>query len=239
MEGPVSATWTADRLGDPAGPLVAVFVHGGFWRARYGADTIADLARACSRLSPPPWVWNLEYPRVGLAGGGWPGTAAAVGDAVGAALQAAGHRPVALIGHSAGAHLALWAAGEHPQVSLVVSLAGVCDLAAADDAGLGEGAVREFLGGAPTPELLARASPLHRLALGVPTLLLHGDADRNVPVGQSRSFLVAARRAGDRCDLHELPGADHFEVVDPAGRGWPELRRRLQELGAPSNRDEG
>jgi acetyl esterase/lipase len=239
VERAVSDTWTAEQLGDPDGPYVAVFVHGGFWRARYGAETIAGLARACSRLSPQPWVWNLEYPRVGMTGGGWPGTASAVGDAVSAALRGAGDRPLAVIGHSAGGHLALWAAAEHPQVSLAVSLAGVCDLAAADDAGLGDGAVREFLGGSPTPELLARASPLHRLALGVPTLLLHGDGDRNVPVGQSRSFLVAARRAGDRCDLHELEGADHFEVVDPAGRAWPELRRRLQQLGAASICDEG
>jgi acetyl esterase/lipase len=229
-EGAVGAGWSAEQLGDPAGAVLAVFIHGGFWRARYGAEAIADLAGAASGGAPAPWVWNIEYPRVGQPGGGWPGTVRAVGDAVKAALAQAGGRPVALIGHSAGGHLALWAAGEHPEAALAVSLAGVTDLAAADDARLGAGAVGEFLGGAPSPERLAAASPLHRLPTGVPTLLIHGDRDVNVPIGQSRSYLAAARRAGEACELVELPGADHFEVVDPAGRAWPILRERLAEL---------
>jgi acetyl esterase/lipase len=226
--------WSAGQLGDPDGPALIVFIHGGFWRARHGAEAIAELAVAAGGLSPVPWVWNIEYPRVGQPDGGWPGTARAVGEAVSAALAQAAGRPVALVGHSAGGHLALWAAGEHPGPALAVSLAGVTDLAGADDANLGGGAVREFLGGPPAPELLAAASPLHRLPLRVPTLLIHGAEDVNVPIGQSRSYLAAARRAGDACELVELPGADHFEVVDPAGRAWPTLRERLAGLAGSS-----
>jgi acetyl esterase/lipase len=228
VEGAVSpGDWTADRLGDADGPLVAVFVHGGFWRARYGAEQIAELAEACAREAPRPWVWNLEYPRVGMPEGGWPGTALAVGEAVGAAVAAAGGRPVAVVGHSAGGQLALWAAREHP-VALVVSLAGVCDLRGGLQ--LGNGAVRDFAGTEPDDAFFAAASPAERLPLGVPALLIHGDQDENVPVDQSRSFTAAARAAGDDCTLHELLGAEHFEVVDPAGRAWPILRGRLVEL---------
>jgi hypothetical protein len=36
----VAQPWSADRLGDPDGPAVAVFIHEGFWRARYAADTV-------------------------------------------------------------------------------------------------------------------------------------------------------------------------------------------------------
>ncbi len=222
--------WTAERFGDPDGPLVAVFVHGGFWRARYDAREIVALAQACAREAPRPWVWNIEYPRVGMPGGGWPGTARAVGDAVGAALAAASTRPVAVIGHSAGGHLALWSAGEHP-VALAVALAGVCDLRGGVT--LGDGAVREFAGGDPDDAFFAAASPVERLPTGVPTLLIHGDADENVPVEQSRAYLAAARGAGDACELHELPGADHFDVVDPEGRAWPILRERLARLVGP------
>ena len=233
------AGWTAERLGDPAGPLLAVFVHGGFWRARYAADTIAPLAEACAASDPYPWVWNLEYPRVGMPGGGWPGTARAVGAAVGAAVEAAGGRPVVVIGHSAGGHLALWAAGEQARAAgvaggagpaAVVSLAGVCDLRAA--LGLSNGAVRDFAGGAPDDAFYAAASPVERLPLGVPALLIHGDADENVPIEQSRAYAAAARAAGDDCELIELPGAEHFEVVDPAGRAWPVLRARLEAIAA-------
>ncbi len=225
MEGAVSAeAWSAARLGDPDGPLVAVFIHGGFWRARFGAEHIAALAEAAAGEAPRPWVWTIEYPRVGMPGGGWPGTARAVGDAVSAAVAAGGGRPVVLIGHSAGGHLALWSAREHPP-ALAVSLAGVCDLRAA--ANLSNGAVRDFAGGTPDDAFYAAASPIERLPLGVPALLIHGDQDTSVPIAQSRSFLAAARAAGDDCELRELPGAEHFEVVDPAGRAWPILRERL------------
>jgi acetyl esterase/lipase len=226
MPGP---TWTAERMGDTDGPLVAVFVHGGFWRARYTADTIAPLARECAAREPQPWVWNLEYPRIGMPGGGWPGTAVAVRDAVGAAVTQADGRPVAVIGHSAGGHLALWAAHGHP-LALAVSLAGVCDLEEALALGLGNGAVLEFLGAHPDSDLYAAASPIARLPLGVRTLLIHGDADNDVPVSQSRRFHAAAVAAGDDCELRELPGGGHFEVIDPGGRGWPVLRERLAAL---------
>ena len=37
------APWSAERFGDADGPMVAVFVHGGFWRARYAAETLQPL----------------------------------------------------------------------------------------------------------------------------------------------------------------------------------------------------
>ena len=225
------ASWSAERFGDSDGPMVAVFVHGGFWRARWAADTIAPLARACAAADPHPWVWNLEYPRVGMVGGGWPGTAIAVRDALRAAVDAAAGRPVVVVGHSAGGHLALWAAAHHP-VAAVVSLAGVCDLEEGVTTGIGNGAVLELLGAAPDSDLYAAASPIARLPLGSPTLLIHGDADEDVPVSQSQRFASAARAAGDDCELHELPGGGHFEVIDPAGRAWPILSARLAALVA-------
>jgi acetyl esterase/lipase len=223
--------WSAERLGDPGGPVVAVFIHGGFWRARYAADTIAPLAQACADGDPSPWTWNIEYPRVGMPGGGWPGTALAVRSAVAAAVAQADGRPVVLIGHSAGGHLALWAAGEQP-VTAVVSLAGVCDLEAGADEAIGHGAVLEFLGADPDADLYGAASPIARLPLRRRILLVHGDADDVVPIEQSRTFQTAAVAAGDTCALHELPGGDHFEVIDPAGRGWPAVRALLEELAS-------
>jgi acetyl esterase/lipase len=221
--------WRAERAGDPDGPIVVVFIHGGFWRARYAADTIAPLARACAEADTRPWTWNIEYPRVGMPGGGWPGTALAVRSAVAAAVAQAGGRPVVLIGHSAGGHLALWAAREH-SVAAAVSLAGVCDLEAAADAGLGNGAVLEFLGADPDADLYEAASPMARLPLGCPAVLIHGDADDVVPIEQSRAFRVAAHAAGDTCELHELPGGDHYEVIDPAGRALPVLHGLLESV---------
>ncbi|MFD1214548.1 alpha/beta hydrolase, partial [Arthrobacter sp. GCM10027362] len=48
-----------------------VLVHGGYWRAAYGAALGRPLARD---LAARGWLcWNLEYRRAGN-GGGWPQT---------------------------------------------------------------------------------------------------------------------------------------------------------------------
>jgi acetyl esterase/lipase len=224
-------TWSAERLGDgraESSPLV-VFIHGGFWRARWDPSTIREIARRCATELGVA-AWNLEYPRVGMEGGGWPGTGAAVRDAVSSALAEAGAdgRPVALVGHSAGGQLALWAAAELPSVALAVSLAGVCDLRAAFRESLGDGAVAELFGGRePTDAEYAAASPVERLPLGVRSLLIHGDNDARVPMSQSITF---AGRAGNECTFEQLHAAGHFDVIAPRGPAWPALSGALRGL---------
>ena len=145
-----------------------MFIHGGFWRARYGAETTAPLAEACAEQGH--FVWNLEYPRIGMRGGGWPGTAIAVAAAVDAALHEADGRPVVLIGHSAGGHLALWAAGERTGRERRWSSPWPAwlTLEAAAREGLGERAAVALLGAEPDadPAVYAEASPIRRLPLG-------------------------------------------------------------------------
>jgi acetyl esterase/lipase len=144
---------------------------------------------------------------------------------------------VVTLGHSAGGQLALWLAARprvegRPHPSAAVSLAGVCDLRQAWEAGLGEGAVEELLEGSPThfPERFAAASPFARLPLGVPQLLVHGTADEIVPPEQSRAYAEAARSAGDEVELVEVEGADHFDVVEPAHAAWATVVERLPHL---------
>lgn len=88
---------------------VAVVIHGGFWRAAYDASLGRQLARD---LTERGWTtYNVEYRRVGK-GGGWPTTLQDVSDAIDwlSELDLDLSRVVA-IGHSAGGHLATWAAG--------------------------------------------------------------------------------------------------------------------------------
>jgi len=70
---------------------------------------------------------------------------------------------------------------------------------------------------------LAAASPAALAPLGVPQLLVHGDADDIVPVSQSRGL---AARDPD-AELVELPGVDHFEVIEPASTAWVAVLDRL------------
>jgi len=213
------------------GPFpVAVLVHGGYWREQHTLELSDDLARDLSRRG---WAaWNVEFRRVGeVSGGGYPTTlqdvAAAIDFLSGLDAPLDLDRVVA-IGHSAGGQLALWAAAR-PDAAVglagVVSQAGVHDLREADRLGLGENATAPFMGGHAddVPDRYADASPIERVPLGVPQLLVHGEADERVPVDMSRGYAEAARAAGDEVDLVLRPGEDHFVHLDPAGGAWGDV----------------
>jgi acetyl esterase/lipase len=211
--------------GEPLG--VAVVLHGGFWRARYGRKLMHPL---CDDLAARGWAaWNVEYRRLGArSGGGYPRTLADV--AVAVDHLARQNRltvlsPLVAIGHSAGGHLAAWLATRNDArvpVTGVVAQAGVLDLRLAAELRLSRGVVHRFLGGAPeaVPARYALASPAERLPLGVPALLTHGGRDDIVPPVMSERFAIAARAAGDSVDLVMDADAGHFEHLDPGSGLW-------------------
>jgi acetyl esterase/lipase len=220
--------------GDGPVPVVVV-LHGGFWRDRYDRHLMDDL---CTDLTARGLAaWNLEYRRLG-SGGGWPATFEDV--AAGIDHLADVEAPldldrVSAVGHSAGGHLALWAAARHrlpagqpgagPRVRVrrTVAQAGVSDVAAASRLGLSDRVADQLLG-APArevPELVALSSPRALLPLGVPQLLIHGTADDTVPATMSRDYAGAAWAAGDdRVALVVLPEQGHYEHIDPAEQAW-------------------
>jgi acetyl esterase/lipase len=224
-------------------------VHGGFWRASYDR---AHTGPQASALAAAGYVVAVpEYRRVGQDGGGWPGTfddtaswSDQVVDLVASELGRDAVDPdrVALVGHSAGGHLALWAASRHrlPESSAwrrptplpvrgVVSLAGVCDLALAAELNLSDGATQDLMGGAPSTyaDRYALADPAALLPCGIRTVMVHGAEDTNVPVELSRRYAAKARAAGDRPELVELPRTGHFEVIDPLTPAWPAVTAAL------------
>jgi acetyl esterase/lipase len=221
------------------GPFpVAVVLHGGFWRERFSLELMDDHARDLTRRGFA--AWNVEYRRTGeVSGGGWPVTFEDAGAAIDA--LAGFDAPLDLdrvvaIGHSAGGHLALLAAGrEDPAVRLagVVSQAGVHDLREADRLDLGEGATAEFMGGHADElaDAYAAASPIERVPLGVPALLVHGEADERVPASMSTAYAQAARTADDEVELILRPGEDHFVHLDIAGGAWADVVGWLERFG--------
>jgi acetyl esterase/lipase len=222
-----------------AGPLpVAVLLHGGFWREQHSLDLDDGLARD---LAGRGWAaWNVEYRRVGeVSGGGYPVTLEDVAAAVDflAGLDAPlDLRHVVAIGHSAGGQLALWAAARDDAVvplAGVVVQAGVTDLRAAERDPDGEEAIAKFIGGyaADVPERYADASPIERLPIGVPQLLVHGTEDVRVPVDMSRRYAEAARAAGDEVELVVRPGEDHFVHLDPGGGAWADVVGFIERFG--------
>jgi pimeloyl-ACP methyl ester carboxylesterase len=122
--------------------------------------------------------------------------------------------------------------GAEPAVRLAaaVAQAGVVDLREAARLGLSRGAAASLLGGTPV-KLPARydvASPIERLPIGVPQLLVHGDADDSVPIELSRRYAARAAEGGDPCELVELPGCGHFEHLDPTSHAWRVVREWLE-----------
>jgi acetyl esterase/lipase len=219
--------------GDGPAP-VAVVLHGGFWRAAYGVELARPLA---AELAAAGWAAvAVEYRRVG-SGGGWPRTCADVAAALDILPELAPGRldlgELAVLGHSAGGHLAAWAAGRahlpagapgaapRVRVTAAVLQAGVLDLALAHEQRLGSGAVRAFLGADPAdaPGVWAAADPVRLLPTGAAVLCVHGADDDVVPVGQSERYAQLAAAAGDAVEVRVLPG-DHMSVIDPAGEAF-------------------
>lgn len=223
--------------GDDDAPWpVVILIHGGCWLAEYDIGHIRPLAGAIAGSGFA--VWGVEYRRVGQPGGGWPGTFEDIATAVDLLAQYRHPRldagRVTVVGHSAGGHLALWAAGRsrlrqgqelyQPQPlrpCCVIGLAAITDLAAY---GQGENscqAVTPLLMGGTADEVpgrYAQASPAE-LGSDVPVTLLHGDSDIIVPPGQAGAI------GGARQVL--LEGAGHFDLIHT---GTPAFRRIIQLL---------
>jgi acetyl esterase/lipase len=232
----------------PRGPgphPVMLLIHGGSWRVGYGCVVMRGLAGDLLRRG---WaVWNIEYRRLG-DGGGWPQTfedVAAAIDHLAVVDVPLDLDRVSLLGHSAGGHLALWAAGREGlppsapgaiegvarvRLAHVISQAGVCDLAGAYRRWHG-GAVQALMGGSPQdlPGRYAVGDPIAHVPLAMPVLLVHGAQDATVSVKLSRGYARAARAAGSEVDLVEIEGSAgaHRAHVDPRGDAWAVVTRWL------------
>ena len=188
---------------------VVVVLHGGWWRAHW-TRTLLSTRPLCRDLARRGYAaYNIEYRRLG-GGGGWPNTF----DDVLAALD---HLPAAdvVLGHSAGGHLALFAAAER-SVPAVVALAAPSDLEATS-----EPQVHRLMGGTPrqVPQRYARGNPIRRVPFGARLLLVHGTQDTIVSPQRSRNLAAAAREAGDDVTLLE-PEGDHRAPIDPSSDAW-------------------
>jgi acetyl esterase/lipase len=206
-------------------------IHGGFWRARYGLSLGRPLAADLAARGYA--AWNLEYRR-SLAGGGWPGTFAdvAAGLDLLTQLPVDASRVVA-VGHSAGGHLAAWAAGRSKlpprspgagplvTVSGVVSQAGVLALADCARERVGGTAARDLMGGGPDerPREYRLADPIAAVPVPAAVLCLHSRADTDVPYSYSERYVAAATAAGGRASLTKTHG-DHFTLIDPGTPDW-------------------
>ena len=232
--GPDENQFVDLRLPKAKGPHpLAIGIHGGFWRAKYDLQYFGHLCAALAAKGIA--TANLEYRRVGNAGGGWPGTFADIRSAYQFLVQSASqhsfdpHRVMA-IGHSAGGQLALCLAAHEKGMKGVVSLAGVVDLQQAYALHLSNDAVVEFLGGTPAEigDHYREADPM-KLAIASRQRLVHGAKDDIVPPIFSRDYVSAKRKMKEDARLVEIADAGHFDVVDPRSKAWKVVETTVME----------
>lgn len=218
------------RLPAGKGPFpVAVVIHGGCWRA--SVDNRSGIAAFADALTQRGFAtWNIEYRRVGDAGGGWPGTFEDVAAAVDKLRDVAEHHALdlsrlAFVGHSSGAHLALWAASRSRlpapwnatriAPAAVVAIDGPGALApfvGIDAEVCGSPVIVPLMGGTPQqrPAEYRIASPMENLPLGVRQLFVQADlGDLMQP------YVTAARASGDTVEVLVPAKANHFDIVTP------------------------
>jgi acetyl esterase/lipase len=222
--------------GKSSSPLV-INIHGGFWRAKYDLNHAGHL---CAALTASGLATaNLEYRRVGNAGGGWPGTFADIRSAYQFLLQHADaehldRERIVVMGHSAGGQLALCLAAHEPSVKRVVSLAGVVDLRQAYQLHLSHDAVAEFLHGTPTevPEHYLEADPLRLSIPQARQCLIHGSADDTVPIQFSRDYVREKRKRAPSEDvsLIEIARTGHYDLIDPGSVAWRQVENAVLQF---------
>jgi acetyl esterase/lipase len=222
------------------GPLpVAVLIHGGCWQEKVAG--IALVRAAAGGLAARGFaVWAVGYRRIDEPGGGYPGTYQDVARAIDLLAEQAPARNLdagrtVFLGHSAGAHLALWAAarGRIPKDSPlfsatplkprgVVSLGGFGDLKGDSWVikGVCEVDPKTQLANPDAADPWADTSPAAMLPIGVPIVMLHGVYDGVAFPELGLAFAQAVRKAGGMADVVLAPNAGHFEVIAPGARAF-------------------
>jgi acetyl esterase/lipase len=229
---------------------VAILIHGGCWSAR--ADGREQLRHLGAELaSEGIAVWSIGYRRANEDRGGYPGTFQDVALAIDrlrsdAAPYHLDLTRTVLVGHSAGGHLALWAAARNrlPSASplhrvdplmpgTVISLAGIGDLETFSRF------VPIFCGPDIFDKLVPATDPagayteISPAALPPPNMrvvMISGILDRLVPPYVARDYARAVqRKQGPAIELVDIPGAGHFDLVTPKTAAWDIVKSRIAE----------
>ena len=223
------------RIPSGRGPYpVAIVVHGGCYLSNYATQRNTS-ALADALTAQGIATWNIEYRRYDSPGGGWPGTFDDVAHAADYLRTIKMTHDLDLtrtitIGHSAGGQLALWLASRSPAPHTTASgplhIAGVVALGPITDMRefqkrerltCGNPGIESVLGGLPdsVPERVRGVSPIERLPLGLPTVLIAGSEDGIAPRDVLEAYAKLARSKGDTVDIVITPGESHFDAIAP------------------------
>ena len=227
---------------------VVILIHGGCWtKTTAGRDQLRVLGRELANRGIA--VWSIGYRRVDEEGGAYPGIFQDVAKAidllsVNAAQYKLDTSRVVAVGHSAGAHLALWAAsrGKLPQTSplyapsyfpvrSVIGLGGLGDIERATGVpGMcGPPIVAALIGqpSATRPDVYRDTSPARMLPNGAHIVMITGAEDAVTPPVYAETYVEEVKAAGGTVELVIVPDADHFDVVTINTPAWLLVTKRI------------
>ena len=227
-----------------------VMIHGGCWLASVADLGLMNLA-AQDLARRGLAVWNIEYRRADQPGGGYPGTFQDVAAAVDHLRAIAPKHRLKLdrlvaTGHSAGGHLALWAAarpriaGSSPlhaprplPIATVVSIAGLADLEALQapgSQGCGSEPIAALVGNstAARPDVFSDTSPAALLPFRVRQISIHGDLDRIAPAAVGEAYAAKARASGADSAFRLEKDSGHFELIAPGSAAWADIAATIE-----------
>lgn len=201
---------------------VIVFIHGGSWSGGDKADFDVNINAIRPQLTDYA-IFNINY-RLANIQNQHPAQMEDVQSALDfisakAAEYKVNANKIALVGASAGAHLALLHAYKNSRngsIKAVVDLFGPTNLTTLYTnhpvPAVSQPVLVNFLGTTPSanPSKYADASPVNFVsAQSPPTLILHGDADFIVPISQSSTLRVALLGVGAKVEMHSYINEGH------------------------------
>lgn len=221
------------RMPRGKGPFpLAVVMHGGCFLAKI--DDMAGIAPIADALTKRGIATlNIEYRKLGDPGGGWPNTYRDIATGVDLVRDVARRHSIDLtrvsfVGHSSGAHFALWAASR-PRLPADSEIRGSDPFKPAAVIGIdGPPALASFVG---RDKEECNESVIVPLMGGTPAQFPRRydevDTGARLPLGMRQGFVVAqlaetmtgyiakAKASGDHVQVYKPASPYHFRIINP------------------------